>query len=378
MHPAQVEVVAWISQRKDLLAGLFSLLAVFVYLGGPRDPAAPLERPRQALVLLFLALALLSKLSALAGVGWVGLAAWRRGRLKRDLAWLVPALLLAAALVVGTYLSLSAKLSGFGVHEPPREATRTFVRALGFYVQRALVPWPLGHLPPRPAPELGAADAAAALALTLLVGAFAWGLLRRRRTWGLWLLACVGPLLPVLQIVPIDVVFVHLRYLFLPLAPLALGVGWALTRRPAARLALAAALVVCAGVTPRYARAWEDPVELASWNLAQAPEDARLLAELARNLEMRNAEGDAERALELYEGLAARDDTTSFDCMGAARIALALGRAEDAYRWTGRIPRRVGQGDPATWWAGPYRRGATLLWLRACMATPRRVRAKKK
>jgi len=109
LHPVHVESVAWITERKNVLSGLFYLLAALSYLSFVRRREPTLftsegeEAPKlecddrspgggYGLALIFFALALFSKTvtaslpAALLVVLW-----WKRGRInKRDVAPLVP------------------------------------------------------------------------------------------------------------------------------------------------------------------------------------------------------------------------------------------------------------------------------------------------
>jgi tetratricopeptide (TPR) repeat protein len=58
VHPLHVESVAWVTERKDLLSGLFFLLALWAYLGYVRRPAV---RGQYAAVVIFFLLSLLAK-----------------------------------------------------------------------------------------------------------------------------------------------------------------------------------------------------------------------------------------------------------------------------------------------------------------------------
>ena len=60
LHPLRVESVAWITERRDLLCGLFCLLAVHAYLGYVRREGGG-RRVFYALALIAFAAALLSK-----------------------------------------------------------------------------------------------------------------------------------------------------------------------------------------------------------------------------------------------------------------------------------------------------------------------------
>ena len=58
IHPLRVESVAWVSERKDVLSGLFFVLALGAYVGYVRRP---FSLPRYLLVLVLFALGLMSK-----------------------------------------------------------------------------------------------------------------------------------------------------------------------------------------------------------------------------------------------------------------------------------------------------------------------------
>ena len=59
LHPLRAESVAWVSDRKDLLCGMFTLLTALVYFSRRENPAQPLSR--YSLLVLFYLLALGSK-----------------------------------------------------------------------------------------------------------------------------------------------------------------------------------------------------------------------------------------------------------------------------------------------------------------------------
>ena len=65
VHPLRVESVAWATERRDLLSGLFLLLSLLAYLHGQRAASVP---PRLKWNLISLALFVLSLLSKVMGV----------------------------------------------------------------------------------------------------------------------------------------------------------------------------------------------------------------------------------------------------------------------------------------------------------------------
>jgi Flp pilus assembly protein TadD len=110
VHPLRVESVAWITERRDVLCGLFFLLAVLAYLKGLERGGAP-RSPWPALSLTAFAAALLSKAAAMplpavlllldlyplrrSGVGW-----------RRLLIEKAPYAALAAATAVAALIAL--------------------------------------------------------------------------------------------------------------------------------------------------------------------------------------------------------------------------------------------------------------------------------
>jgi tetratricopeptide (TPR) repeat protein len=107
-HPVNVESVAWIAQRKNLMAMLFYLLSIHYFLrtswwepGGDSPPSPRADRTAYALSLLSFLLAMLSKGSvAMLPIVFVGLLWWRRGLGRRDGLRLTPFFVVAVGLAV--------------------------------------------------------------------------------------------------------------------------------------------------------------------------------------------------------------------------------------------------------------------------------------
>ena len=136
LHPGQVEPVAWIIGRKDVLAGTFVLLAVAIWLRWLVSPTGH----RLALLLLLYVLGAWSKSSALVlPVLLLVLRWWTAGRLSlRDLRWWVP-------LSVAGSLLLLLELSVFGVRAGLPEYSfleRALIAARALWVQWGIVLWP--------------------------------------------------------------------------------------------------------------------------------------------------------------------------------------------------------------------------------------------
>jgi tetratricopeptide (TPR) repeat protein len=111
VHPVNVESVAWITQRKNLMGMLFFLLAILSFLrtemaAAPRAGNPLPERPTggtlwYGLSLLAFALGMLSKGSvAMLPVVLLGLLAWRRRLSARDLAAILPFFAIAGVFTI--------------------------------------------------------------------------------------------------------------------------------------------------------------------------------------------------------------------------------------------------------------------------------------
>jgi protein O-mannosyl-transferase len=106
LHPVNVETVAWISERKNTLSGLFGLAATLSYLkfdenrsGRERDGPQGRGYSNYALAIGLFVLGLLSKTAIVTlPLAWVAILWWKRGAisLRRDVVPVVPFVFLSA------------------------------------------------------------------------------------------------------------------------------------------------------------------------------------------------------------------------------------------------------------------------------------------
>jgi tetratricopeptide (TPR) repeat protein len=156
VHPVNVETVAWIVQRKSLLAMLFFLLSILGYLQAETEPPTPSHLSSSAtdrwywLSLLAFVLAMLSKGSvAVLPVLLLGIVWWLRPLRKRDLLRTAPFFLVAVVLVlVNVWFQTHGTKTEF-------RAASFAERLLGagavvwFYLYKALVPVDLAFIYPQ-------------------------------------------------------------------------------------------------------------------------------------------------------------------------------------------------------------------------------------
>ena len=138
VHPLHVESVAWIIERKDVLSGLFYLVAVLVWLRF-------LERPRpwrHGLSLLLFAAGLLSKSivvtmpAALLILQW-----WKEGRITvQDLRRVAPFFLVGLVLTAVDLYSYGSRMGSLDYSLPERMLVAS--QALWFYAAKLV--WPTG------------------------------------------------------------------------------------------------------------------------------------------------------------------------------------------------------------------------------------------
>jgi len=296
LHPLHVESVAWVAERKDVLAAFFWFLTMAAWLGWLRRPGPG----RYLLAVFVFALALLSKPMAvtlpfaLLLIDW-----WPLGRLPAragagSLAALprlvvekVPLFALAAA---SGWLTWLAQRRGGSVVEieliPFGQRAVNAVVSYGRYVQKMF--WPTGLAPFYPYPAhswsqmiqgeavlsgLAIATAtAAAIATARRIPCLAVG-------W-FWYL---GTLVPVIGLVQVGMQSHADRYTYIPLVGLFILAGFGSARlarsRPAARFVAGAAAILLTAALAVATRVqtgvWRDSVTLFERILRVNPDDER-------------------------------------------------------------------------------------------------------
>ena len=189
VHPVNVESVAWISQRKNVLAMVFCLPAALAYFRSQRGA----HKGWYAASLVLFALALLSKTAVvMLPVALLVLTWYRRGRLGlRDLAVATP--MLAMSLVMGIVtivFDLAFMVDKVIRLEGPAGRVASSGWVVWFYLYKAFVPVRLSMMYPRWQVAEGAIVSYVPLAL--LVACFVGLWLARRAGWARAVLAGLG------------------------------------------------------------------------------------------------------------------------------------------------------------------------------------------
>jgi len=278
IHPLHVESVAWVAERKDLLATFFGLLALGAYGSYARRPGVG----RYTTVAVALTASLLSK-PMLVSLPFVLLLldVWPLGRLAgatrpgrrlpRLLLEKLPLLTLAAASGVVTFLAQR----GWGAVKPLAvlpASVRLTNAAMSYVVYLKKTIWPTDlavyypHADALPPPWQIAAAGLLLTALSLVAARQ----VRRRPfllTGWLWYL---GTLVPVIGLVQVGGQALADRYTYVPLIGVFLALSWGaadLARRHRGGAAIlgataAAAIIALASVTWGQVRHWRDTASL--------------------------------------------------------------------------------------------------------------------
>ena len=289
VHPLNVESVAWVSGRKDVLSGLFFMLTLAAY---ARFAERPRSIGRHAAVALCFALGLLAKpmLVTLPCVLLL-LDFWPLGRLREPASerLLAPRRLRACALEKLPLLCLAAASAVLTYTVQERGGAMRFAEELpllsrvsnalaSFAVYPAKIVWPTDLAPFYPFPREGPwwGLAATGGAVLVAVTAAAYRLARRAPYFVVGWLWFVGMLVPVIGLVQVGLQAHADRYLYLPLIGLSIAVAWgvpdALGQGRSVRLLLPAAacatVAALAGGAYLQVAVWRDTITLFEHTLA--------------------------------------------------------------------------------------------------------------
>lgn len=345
LHPMRVESVAWATERRDVVSGLFFLLAVLLHVDAL--DASRGRGLRRAASLVAFALALLGKsITATLPAVLLVLDAYplRRWSARAVVEKLPYFALSALAIAIGIRAQSSTEtLAGL---EQVGATDRAAIAAYGllFYVRKAFAPVGLSpaHVIPAEFRATAAPFVASAIGV-LAITALAVALRRRRPALlAIWTAYAVS-LAPVLGLVQVWRQFVAVRYSYLACLGLALGAGgllhaWIRARAAgggaggaralaAPALAAAALLATLGALTLREARAWRDSESLWAHAIDADPANylahANLAAHFARTGRADAAEAEFREALRVNPGYG---DALA----GLGALALAAGRSDEA------------------------------------------------
>lgn len=345
LHPQHVESVAWVSERKDVLSGLFWMLTLIAYTKYVRDRSLKWY----IAALLTFALGLLSKPMVITlPCVLLLLDFWPLRRGKLFLLEKVPFFALSVASGIATIVAQSsggavASIENMSLSFRVGNAIVAYVR----YIRHFLLPTDLSAFYPllRPWPLLTVI--AAASVLLLVTAATVYG--SKRRPWlGVGWLWFLGTLVPVIGLVQVGNQAMADRYMYLPLCGLALAITWTAAEWMNRRTAAVAATVVLAGcmsITMLDARAWRDSETLFTRALERTEPNTFALHNLSSALLLR---GDTAGAIEKLEQCISLQPRNHHARRALGFALRAAGRLDEATKQLA-TALRIDQTDARTW-----------------------------
>ncbi len=279
LHPLHVESVAWLSERKDVLSGLFFMLTLLAYDRYVRRGGAG----RYLGVVAFFALGLMAKAMLVTlpfvlllldfwPLGRTSLAPPADGSERKRTSWghlLLEKVPLLAMALASSAVTVAAQRTGgtvAGFETLPAAARGgNAVVSYALYLYRTFIPASLGVFYPHPGGGHPAWKIVSALLLVVAISAFSF---RKRREYP-WLIVgwlwFLGMLVPVIGLVQIGAQAMADRYTYLPLIGVFVVAAWGsalLVSRTGLRNLLAplwtVALVSLAILSWRQAGTWRD------------------------------------------------------------------------------------------------------------------------
>ena len=350
LHPVQVESVAWITERKNVLSVFFSLLAVRAWLDFVE------ERPKPRLDPYWMAwfwhlLALFSKTTACTLPAWLMLVLWlkrrplSRARWKQMVPFLISGLILG--LVTIWWERYHQGTHGKDFHLGLLSRTLLASHALWFYLGKLMWPFHLAFSYPRwairPANPLSYVWPLAVFALA----AFTWHF-RRRFGRGLesaflFYAAALSPMLGFVMLFTFRYTYVADHYQYAasigPLALAAAGIAslpgaLKMTSRTSVRTIGGTLLLALGLLTFQQSRVYQDSETLWRATLERNPDSPLAHLQLGKALALKNSKNEAMAHLRKASGLWAEAPDLTYDIGNLLLRQNWLPEAADCYRLT--------------------------------------------
>ena len=272
IHPVHVESVAWVSERKDVLYGLFFLLGLISYVKYIDERS----RKQYLLAMLFMVLSLLSKPAAVIfPVALFSIDYLRSRKFNFSLVLeKLPFFLFALALGIATYF-FQKKAGAVGVlgYESGQKILFPFYGVM-MYVVKAVLPFNLS--PFYELPTIGVdlpAEYFAGPVFCLLLGIVLYYALKKNRVIAFGILFFLINLLLVIQIVSVGSAIVADRYTYIPYIGLFFIAAWAIDKyaRKNSSALVAGITVILAFLTFNQSLVWHNGASLWDKALKVAP-----------------------------------------------------------------------------------------------------------
>lgn len=335
LHPLHVESVAWISERRDVLVGCFTFLALLAYVRYTRRPQDPTWR---GMVFFLFWLALASKpIAVVIPLLMLVLDHWPLQRLNRATVGTlvrekIPLFLSSGFIAVLTAFGNSGKAIPLDV-TPLRLRIAHVFSAYGEYILKFLKPWPLAHFYPYSVPE-NLAIAAAGFTLVFITGLVLRYLRQKPYLLAGWLWFLIG-LFPVIGLMQVGGQSIADRFMYIPLVGLAVIAIWLgsdviTAHRKLAPVAAGVSVAVLAAMGVlvfRQTAFWADGITLYRHTLSVTDRNERMWYFYATALEQA---GSTEEAVDAYRQAIRLEPGRGDNHEGLGTLLLRQGRLSAA------------------------------------------------
>jgi len=345
VHPLHVESVAWVSERKDVLFGLFYVAALLFYLRFTEHQ----RRFDYLTTLAVFALALLAKPTAVSlplVLVILDVFPLRRFSKPGTIRVLVEKLPFVGLGIAASIVTIVAQWRGGAVARHIELGNRLWIaeRAFGFYLAKTV--WPLNLVPMYPLEsQFSRWRWDYLLSLALLLGGSLVSIILRRRApllpalWAAYLIM----LLPAVSAVLGEQSAAD-RHMYLPLLVPAIGLAvvaahvWQMRRssRMAALAAGIATVVVLSVLTVRQIGVWRDARTLWTWVIEKEPDVAMAHYNLGEYL---REKGDLDGAGKYWRRAAELEPSFSWPLNQLGNLALLQGKVDEAHAYFERATR---------------------------------------
>lgn len=337
LHPMTVEPVAWISDRKTVLATFFALASIIFYV---RHAKARGRMAYGASLAMFV-LALMAKptTTPLPLVLFL-LDLWPLKRLSlRSLVEKLPFFAVAVAFGIITLISQDRTCTAtMPTSYPASRIPLILCHNIVFYLQKMI--WPAHasahHTFPSPMSLSQPAVLRGVIGTVILLPLLALSL-RWTRAWAVGWLVFMVAILPTMQIIGFTDVIASDKYAYWPVVGLLLPLAWLITRvapkwviSRRRAVAVFVLLIACAEVyaTRRTLDSWRTTESLYDYVIRVAPADARLRSYYAVYLSKRpNRANEALEQCLQAERLGIRDELI---CSNVGAVLIRIGRPDEA------------------------------------------------
>lgn len=297
IHPFHVESVAWVTERKDVLYGIFWAGAWYAWLRSRKWDAW-----RGAAVGLFI-LSSLSKGMAVTLPAALILGDWIRSSDFRKLPWkdYLPFILLSVGFGI---LAVYAQKSGGNVREDNAYGWLDQIRVAGwgiwFYLSRTLIPFDLSlfyEYPNLKKESLPMSFSLATLGVLAGIPAFIALLVKKHPIPVAGLVLFLAILFPVSQVFPVGNAIAADRYHYIPSVGLCILLAYGLKRTETNRIIWAGAAIWCIGLmvmARERINMWQNAESLWNATIEDHPQIMFAYKNLAKYLEKKGKVAEAE------------------------------------------------------------------------------------